>query len=224
MAASTKDTMHQAFIKAQFLIGGARKSAKNDHFKSKYATLEDVMDACQDILNEHDFYITQPVMIIEGDYVVRTILTHMTGDTIQDHGVPLTGWREAKNPSQALVAATTYARRCGLSSLVGITPEDDDGNSSTSNKPKEKPADKPKEAGPEEPRALKVPAETAFPQWADFYVSKIQACTSNEMVTAWEKLNVDTRNTICDLDNDLSKAIDQQVDDVRATFLTEPEG
>ena len=69
------------------------------------------------------------------DYIVRTILTHTSGETIQDHGMPLVGWRDAKNPSQALVAATTYSRRAGLSSLVGIAPEDDDGQSLTQDKP-----------------------------------------------------------------------------------------
>ena len=129
-------TIHEAFCAAQLKIGGARKTATNPHFKSKYANLEEVMKACSDILNEHGIYITQPIMKDGEEYVVRTILTHISGETLQDDGLPLVGWRGAKNPSQALVAATTYNRRAGLCSLVGIAPADDDGQSLTQDKPK----------------------------------------------------------------------------------------
>ena len=130
-----KMTIHEAFCAAQLKIGGARKTATNPHFNSKYANLEEVMKACSDILNEHGIYITQPIMKDGEEYVVRTILTHTSGETLQDDGLPLVGWRGAKNPSQALVAATTYNRRAGLCSLVGIAPADDDGESLTQDKP-----------------------------------------------------------------------------------------
>ena len=128
-------TIHEAFCAAQQKIGGARKTSTNPHYDSKYANLEEVMKACSDILNEHGIYITQPIMKDGEEYVVRTILTHISGETLQDDGLPLVGWRGAKNPSQALVAATTYNRRAGLCSLVGIAPEDDDGESLTQDKP-----------------------------------------------------------------------------------------
>ena len=130
-----KMTIHEAFCAAQLKIGGARKTSTNPHYDSKYANLEEVMKACSDILNEHGIYITQPIMKDGEEYVVRTILTHISGETLQDDGLPLVGWRGAKNPSQALVAATTYNRRAGLCSLVGIAPEDDDGESLTQDKP-----------------------------------------------------------------------------------------
>tara|TARA_R100000234_G_C4969917_1_gene165705 strand:+ start:67 stop:642 length:576 start_codon:yes stop_codon:yes gene_type:complete len=130
-----KMTIHEAFCAAQQKIGGARKTSTNPHYDSKYANLEEVMKACSDILNEHGIYITQPIMKDGEEYVVRTILTHISGETLQDDGLPLVGWRGAKNPSQALVAATTYNRRAGLCSLVGIAPEDDDGESLTQDKP-----------------------------------------------------------------------------------------
>ena len=130
-----KMTIHEAFCAAQLKIGGARKTSTNPHYDSKYANLKEVMKACSDILNEHGIYITQPIMKDGEEYVVRTILTHISGETLQDDGLPLVGWRGAKNPSQALVAATTYNRRAGLCSLVGIAPEDDDGESLTQDKP-----------------------------------------------------------------------------------------
>ena len=141
------DTIHTAFVKAQRLIGGARKSSNNPHFKSKYANLEEVMNACSDILNDHGIHITQPTMYEAGAdlFVVRTILTHTSGETIQDFGVPVLGWKGQQNEAQKFIAGETYARRGGLSSLVGIAPEDDDGNSLTQDKPAAKTAAKPVE-------------------------------------------------------------------------------
>tara|TARA_R110000744_G_scaffold107013_8_gene203452 strand:+ start:2482 stop:3045 length:564 start_codon:yes stop_codon:yes gene_type:complete len=124
---SKKDdgSFDSAMVSAQKLIGGARKTATNPHFKSKYADLKECFNACSDILNDHGIHITQPVC---GDKVV-TILTHISGAVREDGGVPLLGYQNAKNPMQALGSAITYARRYGLCSMVGIAPEDDDGNS-----------------------------------------------------------------------------------------------
>ena len=126
--------INEAFVAAQKLIGGARKSSTNPHFKSKYADLKECFNACSDILNDHGVHISQPTMQ-EGDlFVIRTILTHLSGETMQDFGVPIVGWQNAKNPAQAFGSGQTYARRYGLCGMVGIAPEDDDGNSLTQDK------------------------------------------------------------------------------------------
>ena len=131
-----KMTIHEAFCAAQLKIGGARKTATNPHFKSKYADLKECFNACSDILNEYGIHISQPTMQ-EGDlFVIRTILTHTSGESMQDFGVPIVGWQGAKNPAQAFGSGQTYARRYGLCGMVGIAPEDDDGQSLTQDKPK----------------------------------------------------------------------------------------
>ena len=137
MTTPTKNkNINEAFCKAQALIGGARKSSTNPHFKSKYADLKECFNACSDILNEHGIHISQPTMQ-EGDlFVIRTILTHTSGETMQDFGVPIVGWQGAKNPAQAFGSGQTYARRYGLCGMVGIAPEDDDGQSLTQDTPK----------------------------------------------------------------------------------------
>ena len=129
-------TIHTAFVKAQALIGGARKTSTNPHFKSKYADLKECFNACSDTLNEHGIHITQPTMHHDGKFVIRTILTYVDGTTMEDFGVPIVGWEGAKNPAQAFGSGQTYARRYGLCGMVGIAPEDDDGNSLTQDKPK----------------------------------------------------------------------------------------
>jgi hypothetical protein len=132
---TTKTGINEAFCKAQALIGGARKTATNPHFKSKYADLKECFNACSDILNEHGIHITQPTIMIGETLTLRTVMTHTSGEVIADAGIPIAGWQNAKNPMQSMGSAITYARRYGLCSLVGIAPEDDDGNSLTQDKP-----------------------------------------------------------------------------------------
>ena len=49
-----------ALVKAQKDIDSAKKDAKNPFFKSKYANLESVIDACKDALNTQGITILQP--------------------------------------------------------------------------------------------------------------------------------------------------------------------
>jgi len=129
------DTMTKAFVRAQKEIGGARKNSNNPHFKSKYADLSECFKACSDILNDHDICIRQPIITVDGETRLQTILQHVGGVEYKDEGVPLCGYQNAKNPMQSLGSAITYARRYGLCSMVGITPEDDDANSVTQDGP-----------------------------------------------------------------------------------------
>jgi len=131
MTDTKKMNINEAFCAAQSEIGVARKNTSNPFFNSKYADLKECFNACSDALNEHGIHISQPTML-EGDlFVIRTILTHTSGETMQDFGVPIVGWREAKNPAQAFGSGQTYARRYGLCGMVGIAPADDDAQSLT---------------------------------------------------------------------------------------------
>ena len=137
MTDTKKMNINEAFCAAQSEIGVARKNTSNPFFKSKYADLKECFNACSDALNSHGIHISQPTML-EGDlFVIRTILTHTSGESMQDFGVPIVGWREAKNPAQAFGSGQTYARRYGLCGMVGIAPADDDAQSLTqTEKPK----------------------------------------------------------------------------------------
>lgn len=137
MTDTKKMNINEAFCAAQSEIGVARKNTSNPFFNSKYADLKECFNACSDALNRHGIHISQPTML-EGDlFVIRTILTHTSGESMQDFGVPIVGWREAKNPAQAFGSGQTYARRYGLCGMVGIAPADDDAQSLTqTEKPK----------------------------------------------------------------------------------------
>lgn len=131
-----------ALAKAQANMGKAIKANKNDHFRSKYADLGNVMDACLPALNEAGIAVIQPIGSDEQGLYVKTVFIHgESGEDIQCR-VPLI---LGKNDMQGFGSAVTYARRYGLMAMAGIAPEDDDGNAAAASAPNGKPAPKPQE-------------------------------------------------------------------------------
>lgn len=125
-----------ALAKAQANMGKALKQANNPHFKSKYADLGSVMDACLPSLNEAGIAVIQPTGENEHGRYVETILIHGESGESLACRVPLI---VAKNDMQGYGSAVTYGRRYGLMAMAGIAPEDDDGNAAAKAAPKVEP-------------------------------------------------------------------------------------
>lgn len=126
--------LYSALAAAQAEMGRARKDSTNPHFRSSYADLASVMDACMPALTRHGIAVIQPPGEDEMGRYVKTILTHSeTGETVECR-VPLI---VAKNDMQGFGSAVTYARRYGLMSMAGVAPDDDDGNAAAEAPPKE---------------------------------------------------------------------------------------
>lgn len=123
--------IYAALAAAQMQMGKALKSAANPHFKSKYADLAEVADACMPALNSNGIAVIQPIREQDGKLYAVTILAHEGGETLECP-VPLI---VQKNDMQGLGSAITYARRYGLMSMAGIAPEDDDGNAAAKSAP-----------------------------------------------------------------------------------------
>lgn len=121
-----------ALAAAQMDMGKAIKVSQNPHFRSKYADLGAVMDACLPALNRHGIAVIQPLSHDEGGRWMITRFIHDSGETLECP-VPLI---VSKNDMQGLGSAMTYARRYGLMALAGIAPEDDDGNAAAKAAPK----------------------------------------------------------------------------------------
>lgn len=113
-----------ALAAAQAQMGKAIKDSTNPAFRSKYADLASVMDACLPALNANGVAVYQPTIDDDSGRFVETILAHESGETIRCR-VPLI---VQKNDMQGYGSAVTYARRYGLMCMAGIAPEDDDGN------------------------------------------------------------------------------------------------
>lgn len=118
-----KPGLIQAFLKAQRNIRKATKHAENPHFKSKYADLSEVMDACLSALNAQGIAVFQPASANGADVTVTTMLVHESGEYMMS---ALTLVAMPHTP-QAVGSCITYGRRYGLASLVGVASEDDDG-------------------------------------------------------------------------------------------------
>ena len=131
----THKTITEALAAAQASMGKALKQSNNPHFRSKYADLGNVMDACMPALNANGIAVIQSVGRDENGMFLRTVLRHAGSDGwLEDGGMPLI---VNKNDMQGLGSAITYARRYGLMAMAGIAPEDDDGNAAAKAAPKQ---------------------------------------------------------------------------------------
>jgi hypothetical protein len=117
----------KALAAAQQVIGVAQKGATNPHFRSKYADLQAVDEACRPALSKAGIAIVQACDYFETQVAVTTRLVHgESGEYFESTiHVPVT-----KQDAQGVGSALTYGRRFGLSALAAVPAGiDDDGNS-----------------------------------------------------------------------------------------------
>lgn len=116
-----------ALSKAQSEMSPAKKDTDNPFFKSKYADLASVWEACRKCLTENNLSVVQLPEQSESGLMLRTILMHQSGQYISSvFNMPL-----GKCDPQGYGSALTYARRYSLAALVGVYQDDDDANKAT---------------------------------------------------------------------------------------------
>ncbi len=107
---------------AQGEMTGAAKDAANPFFKSKYATLSSVMEACRGPLTKHGIAILQSPSV-EGTRVsLETRLLHASGQWIA--GVVSASAKD--DAPQSIGSTISYLRRYAIQSFVCVSYEDDD--------------------------------------------------------------------------------------------------
>ncbi|WDP91069.1 MAG: ERF family protein [Desulfobacter sp.] len=117
----------KAMIQVQQALAPALKDSINDFTNSSYASLKSVMEVCRAALFNHGIWMTQyPVSVDKGHLGLVTKIIHAASGQWQSSLIemPL-----PKNDPQGYGSAMTYARRYGLSALLGIITEDDDAES-----------------------------------------------------------------------------------------------
>ena len=121
-----------ALAKAQAVMAGAKKDTANPFFKSKYADLASVWEACRKALTDNGIAVVQMTRASEKDeVVVITRLCHSSGEWMQGElAMPV-----SKHDAQGYGSAMTYTRRYALAAAVGVAPEEDDGNAAAAAKP-----------------------------------------------------------------------------------------
>lgn len=114
----------KAMVKVQQALMPACKDAANPFVKSRYASLNSVIEACRDALIAQMIWVAQYPVAVEAGYLgLVTKLVHTESGQWQSSlmVMPL-----PKNDPQGYGSALTYARRYGLATLVGLVSEIDD--------------------------------------------------------------------------------------------------
>lgn len=117
----------EALALAQADIKGAIKTCENPFYHSRYADLATVMDACREPLSKHGLAVIQTTEGGADSVTVVTTLAHSSNQWIRGR---LT-LKPVKADPQGLGSCITYGRRFTLAAMVGVAPEDDDGNTAS---------------------------------------------------------------------------------------------
>ena len=118
-----------ALAKAQLQIEPASKNATNPHFRSHYADLASIWDACRGPLGANGLSIVQfPCDGEVGRIGLCTMIVHSSGEWMSETITV----KALKEDPQFLGGVLTYLRRYSLAAVVGVTAtEDDDGNAAS---------------------------------------------------------------------------------------------
>lgn len=123
-----------SLAKAQKAMKVAGKTSENPFFKSKYAGLPEVWEACRDALTSNGLSFSQvPDFNDDGRVWLETVLLHSSGQWISGR-YPVS---PVKNDPQGIMSAITYARRGALAAMCGVVSDDasDDDGEAASGRP-----------------------------------------------------------------------------------------
>ncbi len=190
-----------AMAKAQGEITGASKDKTNPHFKQSYADLASVWDACRAALTKNAIAVIQSPAADGPKVTVTTLLAHSSGEWIEAD-LAMTA---QQNTPQGIGSCITYARRYALASMVGVAPEDDDGNAASN-------------TTDARPRSVPAPVRTpdGFTDWiADLEV--VSAEGPDALKAAWSKSSPALRKYLTDTDNARWERIKAKAASVKAT-------
>jgi len=109
-----------ALVKFQSSVSKVAKEANNPFFKSKYASLANILDTIQKPLSECGLAISQ---FPDGNALTTIILHAESGEWMESSYVMPVA---KQNDPQAMGSAMTYARRYALGSILNLNIDDDD--------------------------------------------------------------------------------------------------
>ena len=118
-----------ALVKVQGELNAVSKDGKNPHFKSTYATLQNIVESTREVLHRNGLAVVQTFGQTDGTYIdLTTTILHESGEWMSGTITV----RPTKPDPQGLGSAATYARRYAYSAILGIvTDDDDDGNAAS---------------------------------------------------------------------------------------------
>ena len=81
-----------ALVKAQKAFGPALKTSTNPAFRSKYAKLENCIDAVIDALNDNGIMLMQPTHLCEDGVIIETMFLHESGEQLSAGKLHVPAW------------------------------------------------------------------------------------------------------------------------------------
>lgn len=105
----------------------------------KYATLDSLIDMLREVLPKHGLWFTQIPTRSEEESVLTTRVFHESGEWLEDSILMTDTELQGKaNDTQKLGASITYFRRYVLSSIFGVSADEDvDGNLASKDRPQQ---------------------------------------------------------------------------------------
>jgi hypothetical protein len=193
--------------KAQAEIKAALKDSKNPHFKSSYADLTSVWDACRTALTKNGLSVVQIPGFDANDVWLETMILHSSGESLSGR-YPL---RPSQQTPQGYGSALTYARRYSLAAMVGVVAdEDDDGNAAS-------------QRGNYEPPARPAPkAEdktAAAKSYVDEAIKAIGTLTDAASLNAWVEANKTKLERLRDVYDEGSRQVSGAILETRKTLM-----
>jgi hypothetical protein len=111
-----------ALCEFQGAVEKIKKSETNPYFKSKYASLSDILDVIRQPLADNGLSFVQ---FPKGKYGLETMLMHTSGEWLSESYE----MEPTKHDPQGAGSVITYQRRYALGSILGLNIDiDDDGN------------------------------------------------------------------------------------------------
>jgi len=177
----TTEKLDSALAKAQGQIQTAHKDKVNPAFRSKYADITSVWEACREALAANAISVTQwPVHSEANRLHLVTRIAH-AGQWMQgEFSIPVT-----KHDAHGYGSAVTYAKRFALSAALGIVADDetdDDGNRASEksrNAPRieERPAIKatPHKDTPKASEFDSAPSSVTVSQYSSWETAKLES-------------------------------------------------
>ena len=127
-----------ALSRVQYMIDGAKADSTNPRFKSKYTSIEAIMEAIKPALEDNKLMIMQDIESDKGVIAITTRLYHMSGEWVEFG--PFKLFVDRETDPQSYGSCITYARKYSISAALGLVREpDDDGNAAVPKEKKQEP-------------------------------------------------------------------------------------
>lgn len=118
--------INKALFKFQNEFKGVEKKRVNPFTKSKYASLDDVVNAIKPLLKSCELMVNYQIQKDGDDTVLITKVTHVSGEQIESKTPLMSGVK-----AQDFGSELTYMRRYTICALLNVVETDDDDGNAT---------------------------------------------------------------------------------------------